>query len=133
MNQKKPRQGKEARSVAVQVKIAQPHGGALYAGGVPGHDGTRAGRRRSHVKEMLLSGAAQAVPVLLAHLEGKNSTLAQNAADKLLKYGIGAHRDENVSREEVKEKIQATIEIVRRLAPLDLADHILREMREVWQ
>src|SRR6186713_2295467 len=91
MNQKKPRQRKEALSVAAPAKIAQPHGGALYAGGVPGHDGARAGRRRSHVKEMLLGGAAQAVPVLLAQLAGKNSTLAQNAADKLLKYDHRPH------------------------------------------
>ena len=65
--------------------------------------------RRSHVKEMLLGGAEQAVPVLFAQLAGKNRTLAQNAADKLLKYGIGTHRDENVSREDVRERIQATV------------------------
>lgn len=133
MKQKKPRQRKEVRAVAAPTKIAQPHGGALYAGGVPGHDGARAGRRRSDVKEMLLGGAAQAVPVLLAQLAGKNRSLAQNAADKLLKYGIGTHRDENLSREEVRDRMRATIEIIRRLAPLDLADDILHELREVWQ
>jgi hypothetical protein len=115
------------------TKITQSHGGALYAGGVVGHNGARAGRRRSEVKELLLGGAARAVPVLLAHLEGRDKALAQNAADKLLKYGLGADRGESISHEEVRTRMQATIDIIRRLAPLDLGDEILTEMREVWQ
>jgi hypothetical protein len=62
-----------------------------------------------------------------------DTALAQSAAEKLLKYGLGPHRDDSISNEEVRARIRATIDIIRRLTPLDLADEILREMREVWR
>lgn len=133
MAQKRRPRKKETAKTELPTKIVQPHGGALYAGGVRGHDGAGAGRRRSEVKEMLLGGAARAVPVLLTHLEGRDKALAQNAADKLLKYGLGPHRDDNISQEDVRARMRATIEIIRRLTPMDLADEILGEMREVWR
>jgi hypothetical protein len=133
MAMKKPSKPKATLAAAHPIKVRQPHGGALYAGGVPGHSGARAGRRRSDVKELLLGGAAQAVPVLLAHLEGRDAVLAQSAADKLLRYGVGPHRDDGISRDEIHERLQATIELIRRLTPMDLGDEILRQMRELWK
>jgi hypothetical protein len=67
------------------------------------------------------------------HLEGRDKALAQNAADKLLKYGLGPDRGETISHEEVRTRLGATIDIIRRLTPMDLGDEILRAMREVWQ
>ena len=133
MTKTKRSRTKAASSGDVPAKIRQAHGGALYSGGVPGHNGARAGRRRSDVKEMLLGGAAQAVPALLAHLEGSDAALAQNAADKLLRYGVGPHRDDGISSNEVRERLKATIDIIGRLAPSDLAEEILRELREIWR
>jgi len=42
--------------------IPQPHGGALLSGGVPGHDGSNAGRRPSEVKKALRNIAAESLP-----------------------------------------------------------------------
>jgi len=113
-------------------KVRQPHGGALYSGGVPGHDGSRAGRRRDEVRQMLLNGASQAVPILIEQLNGSDPLLAQNAADKLLRYGIGPQRDATVAVDEVRERVKRTIEIIRRTAPMDLAEEILHQLQKEW-
>ncbi len=39
--------------VQLPEKVPQPHGGAIYRGGVPGHDGSHTGRPPDEFKQMM--------------------------------------------------------------------------------
>lgn len=121
---------KTAAKTAVP-KIPQPHGGSLNTGGVPGNAGGT-GRPPSEVRKAVLEGAAKAVPKLIAHLKSKNPSIVQGAADKLLKYGLGTQRDIKITEDDVRERLEKSIETIRRLAPSALAERILTEMKELW-
>ena len=112
-------------------KVQQPHGGALHVGGVPGNAGGT-GRPPSEVRKAVLEGAAKAVPKLIAHLESKNPTIVQGAADKLLKYGLGTQREMTISTEDVRERLRSSIQLIRRVAPPELAHRIISEMKGIW-
>lgn len=127
----KPRPRKEDDK-QLPAKVEQPHGGALYAGGVPGHKGG-GGRPPSVVRQAALEGAEKAIPKLVAHLNNKDIAVVQGAADKLLKYGLGTQRAVGVSIEDVRERLAKTVATINRLAPRELAERICAEAKEHWK
>lgn len=129
-SRRKPASGKRL-DAKTPAKIPQPHGGALYAGGVPGHRGG-GGRPRSVVQQALVEGAAKAVPKLVAQLEDEDKAVAQGAADKLIKYGIGTRKDVTITADDVRDRLERSIQIIRRHAPGEIAERILKEMKEQW-
>lgn len=118
------------RNVAV-AKVPQPHGGALLAGGVPGHKGG-GGRPPSVVRAAALEGAALAIPKLIAQLDAEEVSVSQGAADKLLKYGLGTQRDVRLTVDDLRERLSNTVETIRRLAPADVAERIISAIKEHW-
>lgn len=121
---------KTAAKTAV-AKVAQAHGGALYAGGVPGNSGG-SGRPRSEVRAAALAGAAKAIPRLVAQLDSHTPSVVQGAADKLLKYGLGTADDSSVPADDVRGRLSKSMDTIRRLAPPRLAMQIFAEMKEHW-
>lgn len=95
---------------AIPALVPQPHGGALYAGGVPGHRGG-GGRRPSAVRDACLQHFAERVPRLAMIADGmvplretcpvcghqgeeavgKGASVEEQlrAHDMLAKYGLG--------------------------------------------
>ena len=68
--------------------VPQPHGGALFAGGVLGNKG---GRPRDAVRALYLAGAAAAAPRLRRiAVAGKDEGNAIRAADVLAKHGLAS-------------------------------------------
>jgi hypothetical protein len=95
--------------------IPQPNGrGALLSGGKPGNKG--GGRTRSEVRDAYLLGAEEA--------------LQQQAADKFLRYGLGAVKE--VTVEAVREKVQQTLDIIQGLVSNEQFMRIVRELEPVW-
>ena len=52
------------------------------------------------------------------------------AIDVMGKYGLGALKE--VSTEHVRAKVAATLDVIRRLVPLELAARIVDELRKIW-
>lgn len=52
------------------------------------------------------------------------------AIDVMGKYGLGALKE--VSTEHVRAKVAATLDVIRRLVPLELAARIVDELRRIW-
>ena len=113
------------------TKVRQQHGGALNSGGTPGNKGGT-GRPPSTVRQAALEGAAKAIPKLVAHLSSDDDGVVQGAADKLLKYGLGTQRDIKITADDVRDRLAQSIQTIRRLAPQELAQRILAEMKEQW-
>lgn len=129
----KPTKRRTGRKTAVKTAVAlvpQPHGGALHRGGVPGNPG--GGRPRSEVRAAALEGADVAIPKLIAILKHpKSKPMARiQAADKLLKYGLGTVRE--VSVDEVKDRLRRTVEVIRAELPPEDAERILARLRPIW-
>lgn len=127
----KPARRAKKSAVKSAVKlIPQPHGGALAAGGIPGNPG--GGRPRSEVRAAALEGAAEAIPKLRAMIETGDARpeVIVQAADKLLKYGLGTVHE--ISVDEVKGRLQRTVDLIRaELSPEDAA-RVLAGMRPIW-
>jgi hypothetical protein len=72
------------------VRVRQPHGGALFSGGVPGNRGGT-GKPRSEVRQALREGAAKAVP-RLQEIVTRPDTSAKDviaASRVMLEFGVG--------------------------------------------
>lgn len=101
------RPGRREKATAPPAKIPQPHGGALYAGGVPGHRGGP-GRPPSMLRELLRGSFAERLAVLEAIADGQpivrvrlpdgsesETVVSASPADRLraldlmAKYGLG--------------------------------------------
>ena len=83
---------KLAKKLAKPELIPQPGGrGALYAGGVPGHDGSGTGRPKDSVREAFRGDIPTARAKLLEKLERDELKPAEliNYIDKCAKYSIG--------------------------------------------
>jgi hypothetical protein len=85
-----PRTNTEAGEQALPAKVRQPHGGALYAGGVPGHRGG-GGRPPSAVRRLCRETFEEFIPKLREIITGEESSAADvtRAIDLLGKYGLG--------------------------------------------
>lgn len=140
------------------TKVPQPHGGALYAGGVPGHRGA-GGRVPQEIRQRLRDDGYDCLPTLRAIADGvvtlplrtaceqcgaspsgktaeevvkSTATIADRRAaiDTMLRYGIGTSR--GVDPEVVQEKVRRTAALLReRLSP-DTMQLLTPALREIW-
>ena len=149
MTRKRP-SAKSAAKTAVgrPARIAQPHGGALYEGGVPGNGGGT-GRPPSIVRARLRESFEKRIPLLeqiadgevmvkVRVREGVESESLMSAApgdriralDLLAKYGLGAAHALTV--EEVRDRLRATLHLIQEQLSPDAGRQLIAALREVW-
>ncbi len=111
--------------------VDQRHGGALYAGGVPGHRGG-SGRPPSVLRERLRGSFEDRVNVLEAIADDEEADPQDRirAVDTLAKYGIGTVRE--VTVDQVRDRLRATLDVIREALPTKQAATIIARLREVW-
>jgi hypothetical protein len=131
--------GKTARKTAKLPKpalVAQPNGkGALYAGGVPGNRGNRhaVGPPASVIRERCRGSFDQRVPILEQIADGSfqaDPSDRLKAVDILGKYGLDARTQMGV--DEVKERLRATLTILREELGPAVAERIIQRIRGEW-
>lgn len=110
--------------------VPQPHGGALYAGGVPGNPG--GSKPPSALRARLRGSLNDRVKVLEEIADDAAATASDRirAVDVLAKYGLGAATD--LSVDQVRGKLQQTVDLIRERVPVSLAEPLLEEMKGVW-
>jgi hypothetical protein len=145
---RKTSSGEPAAARVLPAKIPQPHGGALYAGGVPGNEG--GGRRPMTLRQRLAVSLEKRIPILeqiadgeaivrMRTPEGEESETLVSAAigdrlkaiDTMGRYGPGTVRE--LSTDEVRERLRETLAIIRRALPEPAAVEVITQLREVWQ
>lgn len=121
---------KTSVTTSAVVLAPQPHGGALQVGGTPGNPG--GGRPRSEVRAAALEGAAAAVPILREMLrdDGVKQETRVQAANTLLKYGLGTIRE--LSVDEVRERLRRTVEAIRLELDPETAARVLERIKPLW-
>lgn len=125
--------------------VKQPHGGALRQGGntTPG-----TGRPPSIIRERLRGSFADRVKILETIADGKviqrmtidgKETRAEvsadvgdriKAIDMLAKYGLGTLKE--VSVENVRERVQDTLQVIRAQTSPEQATSIIAALRPIW-
>ncbi len=148
-----------AKIAGAVAKIPQPHGGALYAGGIPGHSGGT-GRPPSAIRQTLRAGYDERIPRLLEMADGQTTLTitercpncgyeppekkqrildafvgpdtALKALDHIGRMGMGVPKGVDV--EEIRTKLARTAERLTQ----DYADvpermaATLRELSRIW-
>jgi len=115
-------------------RIPQPHGGVLVpgAGRGPARGAPNAGRPPSAVRALLREAFADRIS--LASEIADDPSLAPSerlrALDLLGRYGLGTTRE--LSVEDVKERLAATVALVRTTVPAPHCEALLGKLRGVW-
>jgi hypothetical protein len=126
-------QGKIAGKKAAKPSLVpQPHGGALYSGGVPGHNGRNAGRPPSALRERLRGSLEDRVAVLEEIADDPESQPSDRirSIDVLAKYGLGTVRE--VTVDQVRGRLRQTLAIIRAELPSLEAERLIERLQEVW-
>lgn len=125
-----PKTGEKSR----RTPIPQPHGGALVpgAGRGPQPGAPNAGRPPAAVRALLRESFAARLPLAEAIADNHKLSPADRlrALDLLARYGLGTTRE--ISVEDVKERLSATVAAVRALVPAPYAEPLLSKLRKVW-
>ncbi len=110
--------------------VPQPHGGALYRGGVPGNRG--GWKPPSALRARLRGSLDERVSVLEEIADDTTAAPGDRirAVDVLAKYGLGAATELTV--DQVRERLARTVALVRETLPPEQADPLLHRMQEVW-
>ena len=130
--------------------VPQPHGGALWSGGVPGNRGGSGGLP-SALRERLRGSLADRVQVLEEIADRPRRLIIEcakcghatkvgppasdadriRAVDVLAKYGLGTLRE--VSIDHVRDRLRRTLRTISdTLEPGD-AERVIGQLREVWR
>ena len=134
------------------TKIPQPHGGALLSGGMPGHDGSNAGRRPSWVRDACLQAFAARVPRLGRIADGvvpmteacpecgheADATAAippevsdmLRAADMLGKYGLGEKGE--FATDVVQGNLDRTLSVAESVMDEEAFTAFCRQVDAIW-
>jgi hypothetical protein len=115
--------------------VAPAHGsGLLRYGSLPGNTpGT--GRPKSEVRAAALEGASIAIPKLIEIVQNealmrKRPNAITEAADKLLKYGLGTQKE--VSVDDIKHRLARTLLVLRdELDPSALV-RVMDRIKPIW-
>lgn len=114
------------------ARVAQPHGGALLTGGVPGNRG--GGRQPAILRELLRDATYERVDLLRQVADGKikeaSVTDRLRAMEILAKYGLGTLKE--VSVENVRERVANTLDVIREHCSPEQATSIITALRPVW-
>lgn len=122
--------GKLAAKLAV-TKVPQEHGGALLAGGVPGHTGGT-GRPLSTVKAALREAGEKRIPLLekIADDEKQTPRDRLRSVELMLRHGMAESR---LSEDWVRERLRATAEMIRDAVPPDAVVATLHRLKAIWR
>lgn len=112
--------------------VRQPHGGALKRG--PGgvtKPGT--GRPASAIRTRLRGSFDERIAILEAIADDPDASKSDRikAIDMLGKYGLGAAQE--LTTEQVRERLAATVDMIRDRLSEDDALPILQELRQIWR
>lgn len=136
--QTKQKQTKRTRTEAAGPKpelIPQEHGGALYAGGVPGNRG--GGRPPSAVRRLARAEFEKRIPILaeIADSRAERTRDRIRAIDVLGRYGLGQARglDEEEFEAVVIELASAVQRRLISALPQTKADEVLAQLFEDWK
>lgn len=125
---------RKSRKNSRHAPIPQPHGGALVpgAGRGPKPGAPNAGRPPAAVRALLRESFAARLPLAEAIADDPKLFPADRlrALDMLARYGLGTTRE--VSVEDVKDRLTATIAAVREVVPAPHAEQLIALLREVW-
>lgn len=153
---------KSASAGPKPAKVPQPHGGAIYAGGVPGHR-PGPGRPPNELREQLRDAAAARIAVYTdmadgvmtiplrrvcehcgeapsaapSDLELIEAAVAasdrRGAMDSMLRYGLGEQR-EILEAADVRQKLALTRDAIRATPHLSepQASALLKQIAKVW-
>ena len=112
-------------------RIPQKHGGALLAGGQPGNRGGL-GKPPSALRERLRGSLEQRIEVLEEIADNPDALDRDRikAVDILGKYGLGTLRE--LSVEDVRERLRATLELLKQELHEDDADRLIARLRGIW-
>ena len=116
--------------------VPQPNGGALLAGGIVGHRG--AGGRppdafRALARQLLEDRSLLGRLADMAEGKVRRATIRdqRGAIDTLLRVGVPMLRE--ISTEEVRAKLGATVKILRDELPPETASAVLARLAAVWR
>lgn len=126
--------------------VPQPHGGALYRGGVRGNKG---GSLRKELTSAALSMVAERMPALGAIADGTVVEWSENADGQrvptltsptpgertkamALLWDI-ANSAKKVSMSEVRKRLVQQVAVIRRELPREDAQRVLAALAEVWK
>ena len=111
--------------------VPQPHGGAIRRGGKPGHR-PGPGRPPSEIRERVRGSFAERVAILESIIDDPSALNSDRirALDLLGKYGIGAVQE--LSTDDVRHRLERTLEVIRERTPQVLADTLIGELQLVW-
>jgi hypothetical protein len=126
--------------------IPQPHGGALYRGGVKGNAGNRL---RGRVRRQALHLVAQRLPQLAHVADGvviewtedalgqrvpvlTSPTPGERTAAMRLLWDV-AQSGQSVNMPEVKKRVKQQVEVIRSTLPPDQAETLLHALGEIWR
>lgn len=123
---------KLAAKLAEPALVPQAHGGGLYDGGVIGHNGSNAGRPPSELRARLRGSFADRVAVLEEIADNPQSSAGDRirAVDLLAKYGLGAATE--LTTDAVRERLVATITLLREALPAESFNSLLPRLRTIW-
>lgn len=125
--------------------VPQPHGGALYRGGVKGNRGNRL---RKELTSAALHMVADRMPVLGSIADGvvvewtevdgvrvpmlASPTPGERTKAMALLWDI-ANSAKKVNMGEVRKRLTQQVEVIRRTLPREQADALLQALAEVWK
>ena len=115
--------------------VPQPHGGAIYRGGVPGNRG--GGSRPSAVRRLARKAFARRIPILEAIADSPEERARDRilAVDVLGRYGLGQAKgiDEEEFEELVLELASAVQQRLQAALPPERAEEVLRQLLGDWR
>lgn len=140
---RKPR----AKAPADAPRTAQPHGGALLAGGVKGNRGGMSipsalremAREHAHAGLALAAKIAAGEKISQSHVVPLTGVVLDvelrpshaeivRATDMLLKHGMSAP----ITVDDARARVAATYEVLRATLPSELLAQVLPKLTEVW-
>lgn len=109
--------------------VRQPHGGALYQGPAPGRRRS-GGRTPSALRRMALKKGPKMLQVLESIALDENAKQSDRVA--AAKEHMRIALSNTMSRDEVRQKLEATIMAVETMLPEDQAAKVIYELRKIW-
>ena len=126
------RSGKKADTKAVGEMVTPSHGKGMIWRGAPANPVAGTGRPPSAIREQLRGSFVERIGTLekIADSGDFEPSDRIRAIDLLAKYGLGTTKE--VSVEQVREKVAATVRVIQRCVPADQLVGVLAELRQVW-
>lgn len=119
------------------VAVSPLTGATIPLGAHPGNTGGkpgRSGRPKDKVRAALALAGAKRISVLRSIADGQDPDAKPGdrikAVDVMLKYGLGVEHP--ISHDDIRGRLRATIDLIRRDLPPDVADPLLAKMSELW-